>query len=352
MDHSEVLDAAVYENNIVVTIDGRATPGLLHAAITSTNCFSADSYALTFAMGDEPLSDIAIWSALTSGCVEVMTGSAPGPALTSLITGMIDTAHIDAIRGTVAIEGRDLSASLVDSYQQGDFVNQTASEVVATIANRHGLGAVVTPTSGFIGRYYGDGYTRLSTGQFSRLRSDWDLVVELARENQFDVFVEGTRLFFQPSLPIPATLTAITPDMVQGMRFNRSLAVIPSGAARVQSWNSQNMACYDSNANGAAAPSNGSLNQPFLFSASNFTSAQVAQSAARYTAEINRLQTTLLIEMPWNLQIAPRGGILLSETGSVLDGAYLVDCVERYYSTTVGSRQTVRAVSAAGTYGA
>jgi hypothetical protein len=346
-----VLGEAIYENNIVVSINGTAAPGLLHAAITSTNYFSADSYALTFALGDDPLSDIARWSALTCGCVQVMAGSAPGPALINLITGMIDTVHIDAIRGTVSLEGRDLSASLVDSYQQGDFVNQTASEVVATIANRHGLGAVVTPTAGFIGRYYGDGYTRLSTGQFSRLRSDWDLVVELARENQFDVFVDGTRLFFQPSPAVPPALTAITPGMVQGMRFNRSLAVAPGGAARVQSWNSQTMACYDSGAGPAATPMNGPPGQPFLFSASNFTSSQVAQTAARYTAEISRLQTTLLIEMPWDLRLAPRGGILLGETGPGLDGVYLVDCVDRYYSTTAGSRQIVRAVSVSGTGG-
>jgi len=343
-----VSGAAVYENSIAVGIDGTATLGLLHAAITSTNHFSADSYALTFAMGDAPLSDIAMWSALTSGYVEVTTGGGPGLAITSLITGMIDTVHIDAIRGTVAIEGRDLSASLVDSYQQGDFVNQTASEVVATIANRHGLGAVVTPTSGFIGRYYGDGYTRLSTGQFSRLRSDWDLVAELARENQFDVFVAGTQLFFQPVPPIPATLTPITPGMVQSMRFNRSLAVAAGATARVQSWNSQNMACYDSGANAASASSNGSTSQPFLFSASNFTSAQVTQSAARYAAEINRLQTTLLIEMPWNLEIVPRGGIMLSDTGSVFDGLYVVDSVARHYNTTSGSSQTVRAVPVSG----
>lgn len=340
--------AAIYTNNLAVAIDGVATIGLLHAAITSTNCFSADSYSLTFAMGDPPLGDIAMWSALTSGCVEVFTGSAPEPASTSLITGMIDSVHVDAINGIVAIEGRDLSAALVDFYGQDDFVNQTASEVVATIANRHGLAAVITPTSGFIGRFYGDGYTRLSTGQFSRLRSDWDLVVELARENQFDVFAEGSRLFFQPSSPIPPTFTPITPRMVQSMRFNRSLAVAASATARVQSWNSQTMACYDSGANVSSEPMAESTNQPFLFSMSNFTSAQVTESSARYTAELRRLQTTLHIEMPWDLRIAPRGGILLSETASMFDGLYLVDSIERYYSSTSGSRQTIRAISASG----
>jgi phage protein D len=247
----------------------------------------------------------------------------------------------------VSIEGRDLSASLVDSYRQSDFVNQTASEVVASIAAAHGLSAVVTPTFGNIGRYYGDGYTRLSTGQFSRLRSDWDLVVELARECEFDVFVVGRSLYFARSPTIPAVYISITPAEVHAMRFERALAIASGAAARVQAWNSQAMTAYCSCA-AAQTPAAGSASQPYLFSASNLTSAQVEQSAARYTAEINRLRTTLLLEMPWNLALAPRTGVMLTGTGSLFDGPYMIQTVERHFSTISGSRQTVRAASIAG----
>ena len=130
-------------------------------------------------MGAPPLRDTYYWSTLSAGYVDVFAENVLGSLQSSLIAGTIDMVYIDATRGTASIAGRDLSASLVDSYRQVDFVNQTASEVVAAIATRHGLEAVVTPTSGNTGRYFGEGYTRLSTGLFSRLRSDWDLVVQL-----------------------------------------------------------------------------------------------------------------------------------------------------------------------------
>jgi phage protein D len=320
--------------------------GLLQASVTSTNHFSADSYSISLATGASLLSDILEWSTLSSGNVEISTGLYPEPAYQNLITGTIDNVQLDPILGTVAIEGRDLSASLVDSYRQSDFVNQTASEIVAAIANAHGLSAVVTPTSGNIGRYYGDGYTRLSTGQFTRLRSDWDLVVELARECGFDAYVAGQVLYFAPSATIPAVFIPITPADVQTMRFERALAIASGAAARVQAWNSQAMTAYDSGASGQS--STGAAGQPYLFSASNLTSAQVEQSAARYSAEINRLQTTLLLEMPWNLALNPRTGVMLTGTGTALDGPYVVDSVERHFSTISGSRQTVRAASITG----
>jgi phage protein D len=337
--------------NILVEINGRETSGLLQAAITSTNRFAADAYSLTFALGSPPLSDLSFWSSLSSGSVEIFAGCSPAGATTGLITGMIDSLQIDAVRGTAAIEGRDLSSSLVDSYRQGDFVNQTASEVVAAIANRHGLSATVSPTSGLIGRYYGDGYTRLSTGQFSKLRSDWDLVVQLARENGFDAFVQGNGLFFQPSSTTPATIIPLTPGLVQNLRFERTLSITEDATARVQTWNSQNMASYDSGANqssGSANSSTVSSNQPYLFSTSNFTSAQVTQAAARYSAEVSRLQTTLLAEMPWDLRMTPRTGLMITGTMSSFDGPYLIDSVDRHHSSTSGSKQTIRAISVVG----
>jgi phage protein D len=332
--------------NISIQINGMEVVGLLQMSVSSTNRFSADSYSLSFATGDPPLGNILMWSELAGGSVEISAGLDPEPAFRSLITGTIDNVQVDPILGTAAIEGRDLSASLVDSYRQSDFVNQTASEIVAAIANTHGLGAVVTPTSGNVGRYYGDGYTRLSTGQFSRLRSDWDLVVELARECEFDVFVSGQTLYFVPSATIPLVFIPITPAEVQTMRFERALAIAPGASARVQAWNSQAMTAYDSD---AASPSSaGPAGQPYLFSASNLTSDQVGRSAARFTAEINRLRTTLLLEMPWNLTLVPRTGIMLTGTGSLFDGPYVIETVELHFGTTTGSRQTVKAASIPG----
>lgn len=331
-----------------VMLNGSPIQGLLHASIVATNCFSSDSFALTFAIGPAPLCDIAFWSSVSSAYIEIWVVGSDGPIPQSLISGMIDAVVVDPIRATVAIEGRDLSASMIDSYRQQDFVNQTASEVVSTIASSHGLTPAVTPTSSNVGRYYGDGYTRLSLGQFSRLRSDWDLVVQLARENGFDVYVQGSTLFFQPSTPVDDIPVQIALRDVKTMRLERTLTLHSAAAARVQSWNSLNMASYASNSTGntaaATATSTAANDQPFLFSASNFTSQQVASSADRYAAELNHLGTALHIEMPWDLALSPRTIILIDETNSLFDTTYRIDHVERHYSTTSGSTQIIRAV--------
>jgi hypothetical protein len=330
-----------------VTLDGSSVQGLLHASITTGNRFSSDFYALTFAMGSSPLCDIAFWSSLSQNYVEVSVSTRYYLPSQSLISGMIDTVVVDVVQGTVAIEGRDLSSSMIDAYRQQDFVNQTASEIATAVALFHGLTPVVTATSGSVGRYYGDGYTRLSLGQFSRLRSDWDLVVQLARENSFDAFVQGTSLFFQPSADPNDMPVQIGLDEVKVMRFEQTLALAENSTARVQSWSSQNMASYDSSSSGADEPRVPSTtnDQPFLFSTSNLTSQQVANSAQRYAAELGRLRLVLHIEMPWDLRISPRTPILIDETNSSFDGTYQTDSIERQYSTTTGSRQTIRAIN-------
>jgi hypothetical protein len=331
-----------------VAINGSQVEGLLHASIVTSNCFSADSFALTFAVGLSPLDDIVFWSSVSSAYVEIDVTTLYEPAPFRLISGLIDALHVDPIQRTVSIEGRDLSSSMIDGYRQQDFVNQTASEVVSTIAQNHGLTPVVTATSGSVGRYYGDGYTRLSLGQFSRLRSDWDLVVQLARENGFDVFVQGSSLYFRPSASSAGIPVYIAFRDVKAMRFEQTLTIASNKTARVQSWDSQNMASYGSNSSGdgtdTVALNSAPSDQPFLFSGSNLTSQQVTDSAGRYAAELGRLGTVLHIEMPWNLTISPRTEILINETGSVFDAIYEVDHIERHYSTTTGSTQILRAV--------
>ncbi len=325
---------------ISISVNGIQIQGLLHAFFSTTNCFSADTFALTFALGPSPLSNIGFWSAASLAYVEVST-------ITSseiLITGMVDSILIDPVLATVAIEGRDLSASMIDSYRQQDFVNQTASEVVSAIAGYHGLNATVSPTTGTVGRYYGDGYTRLSLGRFSQLRSDWDLVVQLARENSFDVFVSGTMLVFQPSTGADSAAVPLAISNVQRLRIERALSITASTTARVQSWNSQNMASYDSN-NAAATPAATPSDQAFLFSSSNLTSQQVTDAAGRYTSELSRLATMLHLDMPWDLTLTPRTVVLFQGTNSVLDTTYRIDSIERHYNSKSGSTQSVRAAA-------
>ncbi len=57
----------------------------------------------------------------------------------SLLQGEADSVSIDPINNTAEIDGRDLTARLLDARTQETFANQTASEIANTLAARHGL---------------------------------------------------------------------------------------------------------------------------------------------------------------------------------------------------------------------
>jgi hypothetical protein len=324
-------------------------PGLMRASVLSTNDFSADSYSLTFALGDETFTNAVFWSTVSSALIEIGAVSSPGSdaCYQTLITGNADTIEIDLIRRTVGVEGRDLSSRLVDSYRQQDFVNQTASEIAATIAVSQGLIPVVSPTVGIIGRYYGDGFTRLSLGQFSRSQSDWDLIVQLARENDFDTFVQGSSFYFQPTNGFSGSPIPVAPQDVQRMRIHRNLGVSAGIAAQVQSWNSQDMMAYHGASYGDGLNNEVGqerINQRFLFLGRNFTPTQASEYASRCLSELSRLANVLTFEMPWDMAFAPRATLLLLNSGTAFDATFKIEAVERVFSSTTGSTQLVRAI--------
>ena len=330
-----------------LSVDGIQIQGLMQASIYSTNSFACDTFSIIVSVGSTPLTDISFWAGIGAAKVELAAIQPDNSSTYDLIVGFIDTVHLDPLRATVVVEGRDLSAGLIDSYRQQDFVNQTAAEVVTAIAEHHGLLPVVTATVGNVGRYYGDGYTRLSLGQFSKLRSDWDVIVNLARDNGFDAYVIGQSLYFQPPAGLGRIPLQVRLEDVLSMRIERAVAPSLGYSASVRSWSSQDMAYYVSQPD----PTTGSDTlgggvQPFLFTGANLTPSQVDIAAMHYSAEVQRLRTVLQFEMPWNPDVSPRSLILVTGTYSTLDTLYVVDSVERDYGSRTGTNQRVCAVLA------
>jgi hypothetical protein len=329
---------------VQVMIGGTPVPGLLRASVVATNSFSADTFSLTFTAEARKQAAFGFWSDLGPETIEIETveDSLYGRRFRSLITGIADMVRIDPVRGVVTVEGRDLSGRLVDSYRQQNFVNQTASEIVSVIARYHGLNPVVTPTSENVGRYYADGYTKLSLGQFSRLQSDWDLIVQLAREAEFDVFVQGNSLYFQPPAADAGGPTAVSLRDVQSLCVDRNISLAVNPNAQVQSWNSRDMVSY-SGAQGDISQAGDGTSPPFLFSGANYTSEQATSMVRQLSGELGRLATVVRIEMPWDLTLAPRTRIVVTGTESAIDAVYRVDVVERRLNAGAGSEQTVHA---------
>jgi phage protein D len=189
-----------------VLADGMILPGVLATEVTSNNYYAADRFSVRLAISADP-QGLASWDARTASSIELQIGLGAS-GWTSLITGNIDSLSADPIAGTVQIEGRDLSSGLIEARTQEAFANQTASDVATILAGRHGLTAQATATTTPVGRYYSADHNRVTLDRFTRASTEWDLLVWLAQQENFDVFVTGTSLYFQPAQTDP------TPVMV------------------------------------------------------------------------------------------------------------------------------------------
>jgi hypothetical protein len=315
----------------ILLVNGVRVDNVLTASIASNNCFSADTFSIVVATGTSGSEDLIFWSSLQSAYIEIFT---PGMQST-IITGMADAIVLDWFQGTAKIEGRDLSSSLIDNSPQQDFVNQTAAEIVTAIALKHSLSPVVGTTTGNAGRFFGSDFTRLSLSRFSRIRSEWDLVVQLARECQFDVYVIGTRLYFQPSNSAADAPIVITPYDLASLRINQTLWINSDPTVNVTSWNSQDMKAY-----GSDITSTGTLS-PYIFGGTNLTALQISDDTSRYAQELLRLRVNLTAETARFSTINPRTAIYLDGFASSLDGTYLINSIHQGYSSTRGFKQTI-----------
>jgi phage protein D len=319
--------------------------GVQEARVTSTNHFAADRFSIRVALDAAPGAE-AIWANADAIAIEVRM-SLDGFSFVSIVQGTVDVVEIDQLRAAATLEGRDLTALFIESRTQETFANRTASEIARLLAGRHGLTPQVTPTTTPVGRYYQDEHDRITLDQFSRATTEWDLLVFLAQQEGFDVFVSGSTLFFQPPSST-ADAVQLTPDTLVELRLERSLIFSRDIEVTVKSWNSRQQSAFTQTAR-SSKPTGGSAGglaagpvQRYVFVRPNLTLDQALQLAQRKLAELTRHERVFHATMPGELALSPRSLIALSGTGTAFDQTYFVDVVERSLSVESGFVQHLR----------
>ena len=172
-------------------VDGKPMPGALTIEVGSNAHYQADTFRLELALNAEGGQDLDWWGAdARKGVLFDVRLSLDGDER-QMIVGEADKIRIRVATGIVEIEGRDLTARLIDNRTQEAFQNRTASEIATVIAQRRGLTPVVTATTSPASRYYGADHDRVQNDQFSRVSTEWDLLKWLADNENFDLFVSG-----------------------------------------------------------------------------------------------------------------------------------------------------------------
>lgn len=333
--------------SIQVLANGSAISGAIEAEVFSNNNFTADRFSARIAIGADLAHNLTFWANAQGLQVDIRF-SLDGAHFQSLIQGLVDSVTVEPMAASVRIEGRDLTAALIESRSQESFSNRTSSEIAALIAERHGLTPIVTPTTTPVGRYYQDEHDRITLGLFSRAITEWDQLVFLARQEGFDVFVQGTALFFQP--PQPSDVHMLRPTDLTDLRLRRSLTLARDIEVTVKSWNSREKNAFVQTARSTTRRSGsggggfgGQRPQRYTFVRANLTPEQALQLAQRKLSELTRHEKIIEATLPGELSLGPRSQVALSGTGTDFDQTYFLDVIERSLSAHRGFVQRLRA---------
>lgn len=339
-------------------VGGIIVQGVIDAFVAANNHYAADRFTISLALGADPVANAAFWSAQDFILVDLQAGFAPATtplgaiAWVSLIQGAVDSVQIDALRQTVQLQGRDLTAVFIESRIQQSFANQTASAIATTLAANHAMQAVVTPTTTPVGRYYNSEHDRITLDQFSRATTEWNLLVWLAEREGFDVFVQGTTLYFQPQTQVssPALTFSANPDSASANAIDivmeRALTLAGDISVTVKSWSSRQGSAFTQTVTASGVSglgSQGARPQSYVFVRPNLTPDEALRYATAKLQELTLHERVVIVRLPGELALTPRDMIAIGGTGTAFDQTYYIDTIEREIRFDGGFTERIRA---------
>ena len=314
---------------IVVTLDGVPLPGVLSAEVHSNNHLSADRFLVRFSASLVPERALHVPHLRLDISVEL------DGALTSLIVGIADSVSFNPVLGVIDVEGRDLSALLIESQTEETFANKTASEIATLFASRHGLAAFVDPTSTPIGRYYQSEHDRVAISQFARSTTEWDLLALLAAREGCDLATKGHALYF--GVNPPSTPIVIAPQTCTRLQLHHSVDLSRSLDVTVRSWGTKS-----GSAVAQTVRSPGSL--PTLkrrITRPNLTSDAAQAIAARVIADLKRHEWVAEATMPGDLIVTSRSLVAIEGMPSPWNQVFSITRLSRHLDVRRGFTQTL-----------
>jgi phage protein D len=174
--------------------------GWTDAEVEENAYAAADTFRITLVVSMLPAETDASWFSNQTGItIEIFAGFPADPEnftlkeLDSLIVGDVDDIEFSPSSGTIILAGRDKTARLIDTKTAEQFRSQTASQIATMFASEHGLDAKVTATTTKAGSYYAQHSDLLNTA-----KTEWDILMALAKDEGFICYVKGNVLYFSP----------------------------------------------------------------------------------------------------------------------------------------------------------
>jgi phage protein D len=321
-----------------VLLNGSTVLPAISAEVTNNSHFTSDSFRVECSLSAMPSAfGAAYWAASQGDQVQISVGVGSGNPV-PLILGQVDNAEIDLIRKTVALTGRDLSASFIDKKTTDKFQNQTSSQIALTLATRHKLQANIAATKTKVGTYYAVDQVSLA-----REESEWDLLIYLAQHEGYDLWVSGNTLNFQPSLNLSSGTPYLLMYSAQPSQFasftdlkmSRSQTLARDIIVIVRSWNQVQQKVFQVTYKRTQANKGqraGGQAQTYSYTVPNLTQQGALNYAMQKAEEISRQERILQVELPGDVTLNIRTPVKLVGTGTAFDQTYYPDTIKREIS--------------------
>lgn len=323
-----------------VLVDGLEVSSAVDARVVSNNYYSSDWFEVSFSLSDAGAFGVEYWLTTPKPLIEISVATHTSTKPTPLIVGYGDTVSVDVLRGLVSVNGRDLSALLVDSTLHRTFPNPIAEEIVSLLALSHGLIPMVTPTAGPLGRHFAGTVSLSADAYYSRTSTDWDLIVSLAYHYGYDAFVQGRSLYFLPSGSPLAPTTLLSPGDISQIRIIKDYQRQDEKNINLISWDSQ----LQNNSSSVLDSSFQDPNPTFIaISEPNLSEHRLHVTASNILNQIRRQSIKLFLSMPGDTVLSARTLISLTKFGVPIDSTYAIECIDRTIGSQSGYQQRIRA---------
>lgn len=355
MTQANVLNSA-NAPRLRVLADKTPIDGVQSLSVSSGNNYQADQFSVQFALN--PASDFSAnwWSNQARIRLTLQAGFADATGAVSnwvtLLVGDCDTIDLEMGSNIVSARGRDLTALLIDQRLDQTYQNQTSSQIALSLANEVGLTPNIATTTTLIGLYSRADHTMTALNQFSEIKTQWDMLVYLAGQEGFDVWVEGETLHFQPPAQTPKIVNipyqqGVLPQFGgTSLVFHRAMTLAKDVEVQVRSWNAQHKKGFTVKLRGSIKTNAGGVvklgpPQTYVFVKPDLTRAQAERFAEEKLKKISGYQRTAELKMPGDLKTNIRDNIYLSGTGTKFDRRYYIDSLTRQISLKSGFTQTL-----------
>jgi phage protein D len=286
---------------------------------------------------------VGIWAGFPNDPTQFSTKD-----LKQLIYGKADavSVNVSPSGNVVELNGRDLTAPLVDTKTVQKYPNLTSSQIAAQLAANHGLMTNITPTSTKVGTYYEIDHIQLQDD-----KTEWDLLTYLARQEGYVVYVTGSTLNFVPEptasgapyrfVYTPPTANSPAGGNFTGLRMEQAKTLANDVKVVVHSWDRKNSRGYSvtataSHVQSGFKPSGNTTRNggPQIYSRTiaNLSKDQAQARANQLLIELSKHELKIEIDGPADMLLDRMDTISLTGTGTAFDTVYFPSSIIRTLS--------------------